>query len=357
MKMYDGDDLTNDSALIVHAIDDRLNSEEHYSFTKEMSMHIFVTGGSGQTGPAVVTELITAGHTVTGLARSDQAAARLRGFGADVRRGSLEDLNILQECVRTADGVIHMAYGGDFADPESMIRRDTSAINAIGKALAGSGKPFVSTSGTLVMAPGHLSTEQDPPSSESLGSYRIAGEQACLSFADQGVRSSVVRLAPTVHGPEDHGFIPFLIAAARRTGVSTYIGDGANRWPAVHRKDAATLFRLAVEKAPAGSALHGAGESAITFETIAHHIGRFLRIPIASLTPEEAASHFENPFLAKAFATDAPVSSAYTRKLLGWKPTHATLLEDMETGDYFSLQPALRFSRSSQQKTTHTAAN
>jgi len=319
-------------------------------------MHIFVTGGSGQTGPAIVTELINAGHTVTGLARSDKAVDRLRGLGAHILRGSLEDLDILQEGGRAADGVIHMAYGGDFADPEGMTRRDTSAINTLGHALMKSGKPFVSTSGTLVMAPGRLSTEQDPPSAESLGSYRIAGEQACLAFADQGVRSSVVRLAPTVHGPEDHGFIPFLIGAARRTGISAYIGDGANRWPAVHREDAATLFRLAVEKAPAGSAWHGAGESAITFETIAHYIGRFLRIPTVSLTLEEAGAHFENPFLARAFATDAPVSSALTRKLLGWKPTHATLLENMETGDYFSSQPVLRFSRSSQQKMTQTVS-
>ncbi len=320
-------------------------------------MHIFVTGGSGQTGPAIVTELITAGHTVTGLARSDKAVDRLRGLGANILRGSLEDLHVLQEGARAAGGVIHMAYGGDFADPEGMTRRDTSAINALGQALAGSGKPLVITSGTLVMAPGHLSTEGDPPSSESLGSYRIAGERACPAFADQGVRCSVVRLAPTVHGPEDHGFIPFLIATARRTGVSAYIDDGVNRWPAVHRKDAATLFRLAMEKAPTGSVLHGAGESAITFETIAHGIGRILRIPTASLTPEQASPHFENPFLAKAFATDAPVSSALTRKLLSWKPTHATLLEDMENGDYFSSQPALRFSRSSQAKTTDTSAN
>ena len=310
-------------------------------------MHIFVTGGSGQTGPAVVTELINAGHAVTGLARSDKAVDRLRGLGADVLRGSLEDFETLRKGAQAGDGVIHMAYGGDFSDPEGMTRRDNNAINALGQGLAGSGKPLVITSGTLVMASGHLSTEHDPPSSESLGSYRIAGEQACFAFAKEGVRSSVVRLAPTVHGPEDHGFIPFLIAAARRTGVSAYIADGANRWPAVHRLDAATLFRLAVEKAPAGSALHGAGESAITFQTIAHHIGRTLRIPTISLISEEAGAHFDNPFLAKAFAADVPVSSAHTRKLLGWQPIHATLLEDMETGDYFSSQLASRFSPSS----------
>ncbi len=315
-------------------------------------MHIFVTGGSGLTGPSIVTELITAGHTVTGLARSDKSAGRLRGLGANVLRGSLENLDVLREGARDADGVIHMAYGGDFADPEGMTRRDTAAIGALGEALVGSGKPFVSTSGTFVMAAGHVSTEHDPPDSESIASFRIPGEQTCLAFADRGVRSSVVRLAPTVHGPEDYGFIPLLIAAARRTGVSAYIGDGANRWPAIHRQDAATLFRLAVEKAPAGSALHGAGESAIAFETIAHLIGRILQMPTASLTPEEATLHFESPFFAKAFAADAPASSAHTRKLLGWNPTHATLLEDMETGDYFSSQLASPFSPSSHRKTT-----
>ena len=299
-------------------------------------MHIFVTGGSGLTGPAIVAELIAAGHTVTGLARSDAAAARLRGLGANVLRGSLEDLDSLRAGARAADGVIHMAFGGSFADPEDLIRRDHTANNALGQALVGSGKPFVSTSGTFVMAAGQVSTEHDPPDPESIGSFRVPGEQTCLAFAEQGVRSSVVRLAPTVHGPGDYGFIPALIAAARRAGVSAYIGDGANRWPAIHRLDAASLFRLAVEKAPAGSALHGAGESAITIETIARHIGRILGIPTASLTLEQAATHLGNPFLARCFATDAPASSALTQALLGWKPTHATLLEDMETGDYFS---------------------
>lgn len=298
-------------------------------------MHIFVTGGSGLTGPAVVAELIAAGHTVTGLARSDRAAARLLGLGADTLRGSLEDLDSLREGARAADGVIHMAFGGSFSDPEDLIRRDRTAIDALGQALVGSGKPFVSTSGTFVMAAGQVSNEQDPPDPGSLASFRVPGEQTCLAFAGQEVRSSVVRLAPTVHGPADYGFIPFLIAAARRTRVSAYIGDGANRWPAIHRLDAASLFRLAIEKAPAGSALHGVGESAVTFQTIAHHIGRNLGIPTASLTLEQAAAHFENPFLAKCFATDAPASSAHTQALHGWTPIHATLLEDMETGDYF----------------------
>lgn len=308
-------------------------------------MHIFVTGGSGQTGPAIVTELINEGHTVIGLARSEKSVARLHELGAEIQNGSLDDLDSLSAGAQAADGVIHMAFGGDFSDPESMARRDCAAINSLGKALVGSGKPLVITSGTLVMAPGHISTEQDAPDPESLGKHRVPGEQACLAFANQGVRAIVLRLAPTVHGPGDYGFVPFLISAARRTGVSAYIADDANRWPAVHRQDAATLFRLAVDKAPASSILHGAGESAITFETIAHLVGKMLKIPVVSLTPEEAIGHFQNPFFAKAFATDSPVSSAHTRKLLGWQPTHATLLEDLETGDYFSPQSASAFDK------------
>jgi nucleoside-diphosphate-sugar epimerase len=238
-------------------------------------MHVFVTGGSGLTGPAIVAELIAAGHTVTGLARSDAAARRLRGLGAQALRGRLEDPGSLREGARAADGVIHMAFGGSFGDPEDLVRRDLLAIETLGQALAGSGKPFVA-----------------------------------------------------------------LIAAARRTGVSAYIGDGASRWPAIHRLDAASLFRLALEQAPAGSALHGAGESAITIKGIAEHIGRILQIPTVSLTSEQAAGHLENPFLARAFATDAPASSAFTRTLLGWTPSHATLGEDMATGDYFAVRTA-----------------
>jgi nucleoside-diphosphate-sugar epimerase len=297
-------------------------------------MHVFVTGGSGLTGPAVVAELIAAGHAVTGLARSDEAAARLQKLGAQPLPGALEDRDQLLEGAKAADGVIHLAFGGSFNDPADLIRRDVSAIETLGQALAGSGKPFVSTSGTLVMAEGRVAVETDDPDPESLAHFRIPGEQACLAFAGQGVRSSVVRLAPTVHGPGDYGFIPMLITAARRAGVSAYPGDGANRWPAIHRLDAARLFRLALEEAPAGSALHGAGESAVTLESIAHQIGRSLRIPVASLTQDQFGEHLGNPFLARCFAADVPASSARTRALLGWTPAHAPLLEDLDTGDY-----------------------
>jgi len=303
-------------------------------------MHVFVTGGSGLTGPAIVAELIAAGHTVVGLARSDDAADRLRSLGAEPLRGSLEDPGSLRAGAQAADGVIHMAFGGSFNDPDDLIRRDVTAIETIGQALAVSGKPFVSTSGTLVMPTGRISTEQDAPDPTSIAYFRVPGEQACLAFADQGVRSSVVRLAPTVHGPNDYGFIPMLISAARRTGVSAYVDDGATRWPAIHRLDAARLFRLALEQAPAGSPLHGAGESAVTLKAIAGQIAGILQIPAVSLTLEQAADHLENPFLARVFATDAPVSSAHTQALLGWTPTHATLLADLETGDYFATQAA-----------------
>ena len=187
---------------------------------------------------------------------------------------------------------------------------------------------------------GRVSTEQDAPDPDSVANFRIPGEHACLGFADPGVRSSVVRLAPTVHGPGDYGFIPALIAAARRAGVSAYIGDGAHRWPAVHRFDAASLFRLALEKAPAGSVLHGAGESAVTIRSIAEQVARMLDIPTASPTLDRAAEHLGNPFLARFFSLDVPVSSEHTQALLGWAPKHATLLEDLETGDYFDQPPA-----------------
>ncbi|RSN06402.1 3-beta hydroxysteroid dehydrogenase [Streptomyces sp. WAC 01325] len=301
-------------------------------------MRIFVTGGSGQTGPAVVTELITAGHTVTGLARSDASAARLESLGASPHRGSLDDLDSLRRGAEAADGVLHMAYGGDFSDLDDMMRRDTNAIKALGQPLENSGKPLVITSGTLVMPAGRESTEQDEPDPAGLAGFRIAGERACLDFADRGVRASVVRLAPTVHGREDHGFIPMLIATARKTGVSAYVADGSNRWPAVHPLDAAALFRLALEKAPAGSVLHGVAESGVTMKSVAETIARGLDLPPVSLTPDQAAGHYISPFMAIAYAYDAPVSSAHTQELLGWTPTHPTLLDDLEHGDYLTTQ-------------------
>lgn len=299
-------------------------------------MHVFVSGGTGLTGPAVVSELIAAGHSVTGLARSDASAARLTTLGAAVRRGELSDLGALRAGAEESDGVLHMAFSGDFADPAGLARLDSAAITALGDGLLGSGKPLVMTSGTFAMAADRVSTEQDNPDPASAAHFRIPGEQACFRLAERGVRASVVRLAPTVHGPGDYGFIAMLIAAARKAGVAPYIGDGANRWPAVHRLDAATLFRLALEKAPAGSALHGADESGVTLRTIADVIARHLDIPAISMTLEEAGALFDVPFIASAFAIDAPASSRLTRAVLGWTPRHPTLLADLQDGDYFS---------------------
>lgn len=299
-------------------------------------MHVFVTGGSGLTGPAIVSELLRAGHTVTGLSRSQASAERLRALGAATRSGSLEDLDSLSAGAAAADGVIHMAFGGDFADPDDLARRDSTAIAALGEPLAGTGKPLVMTSGTFAMTAGHISTEADAPDPASIAAFRIPGERACLDLTDRGVRASVIRLAPTVHGPGDYGFVPTLIATARRTGVSAYIGDGSNRWPAIHRLDAATLFRIALEAAPGGSALHGAAEQAITLKAIAEKIGELLALPTRSLPPEQAAEHFGNPFMAIAYGTDAPASSDRTRALLGWTPTHPTLLDDLQHGDYIT---------------------
>ncbi|MEV4799365.1 SDR family oxidoreductase [Nonomuraea sp. NPDC049421] len=299
-------------------------------------MHVFVTGGTGQTGPAVVAELVAAGHTVTGLARSDTTAALLRSLGAEPVRGSLDDLDVLRAGAEAADGVLHMAYGGDFSDPDAMRRRDVTAIETLGRPLEHTGKPLIMTSGTLVMPEGREFTEKDEPDPDGLASFRIAGERACLDFAARGVRAIAVRLAPTVHGPKDHGFIPMLIATAREKGVSAYVGDGANRWPAVHRLDAAVLFRLALEQAPAGSVLHGVAETGVTFRDIAEVIGRRLGVPAVSLTPEEAATHYVSPFMAKVYAFDGPASGRHTQELLGWSPVHPALLDDLEHGDYLA---------------------
>lgn len=303
-------------------------------------MHVFVTGGSGLTGPAVVTELIAAGHTVTGLARSDAAAARLETLGAATHRGSLDDVDSLRRGAEagSVDGILHMAYGGDFADTDDMMRRDTGAIATLGSVLEGSGRPLVVTSGTLVMPPGRVSTEKDEPVADGIAGFRVAGERACLLFADRGVRASVVRLAPTVHGPGEpaHGFIGNLVATARRTGRAAYVGDGSNRWPAVNRLDAAVLFRLALEESPAGSVLHGVGETGVDFQSIAETIGEGVGVPAVSLSPQEAVAHFANPFMATVYGLDVPVSSAVTRELLGWSPTHRTLLEDLRYGDYLA---------------------
>lgn len=300
-------------------------------------MRVFVTGATGFIGSAVVAELLDAGHEVTGLARSGQAAAALAAAGAQVHRGSLDDPGRLRSGATDADGVIHLAFKHDFANFAAAGETDLRAVETMGNALAGTGKPFVITSGTLMLtmiAPGRMGTEQDRPGPQTLPGPRVASEAAALSLADRGVRSSVVRLSPTVHGPGDHGFVPRLVDIARGKGIAAYVGDGTNHWPAVHRLDAARLFRLALETAPAGSVLHGAAEQGVPFRDIAGAIGRHLNLPVTGITREEADAHFG--FLAAFVPLDNLTSSAATQELLGWRPEQPTLLADLAADHYFA---------------------
>ncbi|MET8638239.1 SDR family oxidoreductase [Streptomyces sp. NPDC004074] len=299
-------------------------------------MRVFVTGATGFIGSAVVRELLDAGHEVVGLARSDRAAAALTGAGAEVRRGSLDDLDSLHDGADAADGVIHLAFSHDFSDYVAAGKQDLRAVEALGAALEGTGKPLVVTSGTLMLpmiAPGRLGTEDVVPDPGATGP-RLASESAALLMAARGVRTSIVRLSPSVHGEGDKGFVPRLIGIAREKGVSAYVGDGSNRWPAVHRLDAARLFRLAAEAGPAGSILHGAGEEGVPFSDIAEVIGRRLNVPVAGIAAEDAGEHFG--FLSAAVALDNPTSSALTRKRLGWDPVQPALVPDLEEGHYFN---------------------
>ncbi|OXM85677.1 SDR family oxidoreductase [Paenibacillus rigui] len=293
-------------------------------------MRVFVTGATGFVGSAVVPELLAAGHQVVGLARSDEGAAALKAAGADVHRGTLNDLDSLQNGAAAADGVIHLAFIHNFSDYAAAAETDRQAIEAIGAALQGSNKPFVVTAGTLMLSPGRLGTEEDTLPPNTLRH----SEKTAIGLVERGVRSSIVRLAPSVHGPGDHGFVPELIRIARDKGVSAYIGDGSNRWPAVHRIDAARLFRLAVEAAPAGSRLHGVGDEGVPFRDIAGVIGRHLNLPVASISHEEASAHFG--WIGAFASADNPASSAKTQDLLGWKPVHPTLIQDLEEGHYFN---------------------
>ncbi len=305
-------------------------------------MRVFVTGASGWIGSAVVPELIGAGHQVVGLARSDASADALVAAGAEVERGTLDDLETLRGAAAATDGVIHLAFKHEIAfsgDFQGAVDADRRVIETFGETLAGSDRPFVIASGLLGLAPGRLATERDglipdPASAPGAGpAGRLANAQLTLSFAADGVRSSIVRLPPTVHGDGDTGFVASLIGIARDRGVSGYIGDGANRWPAVHRFDAARLFRLALENAPAGSALHPVADEGVPIHDIAEVIGRHLNLPVVSVAPEAAAEHFT--WMANFLALDSPASSALTRTLLNWAPTQPGLLADLDAGHYF----------------------
>jgi nucleoside-diphosphate-sugar epimerase len=306
-------------------------------------MRIFVTGASGWIGSAVVPELIGAGHEVVGLARSDASAAALTAAGAQVQRGTIDDLDVLRSAAAGSDGVIHLAFKHDLAFSggfEAAAEADRRAVDTFGEALAGSGRPFVIASGTLMAAVGRVATERDgldPDAAAHLSGgprTRAATALFTLSLASQGVRSCVLRLPPTVHGDGDNGFMATLVGIARDKGASGYIGDGSNRWPAVHRFDAAHLFRLAVEQAPAGSVLHAVADEGVPIREVAGVIGRHLDVPVVSIPPEQAGEHFT--WLAHFIGADSPASSALTRELLGWQPTQPGLLDDLEKGHYFS---------------------
>jgi nucleoside-diphosphate-sugar epimerase len=294
-------------------------------------MRVFVTGATGFIGTAVVQELLAEGHSVLGLARSDASAATLAALGVDVQRGDLSDLDALAAGARATDGIIHLAFIHDFSTYLANAETDRRAAAAMADALAGTGKPLVATSATAILAQGRLALETD--ASDPADHFRAASELV-LSAAERDVRVSVVRLSPTVHGAGDHGFVPALIGVAKKTGVSAFVGEGANRWPAVHRSDAARLFRLALEKAAPGSRLHGVAEEGIPMRAIAETIGAGLGLPTRSLAPDEAAAHFD--WLARFVGIDNPTSSAITRETLGWQPTGPDLLTDMQESGYFS---------------------
>jgi len=300
-------------------------------------MRVFVTGATGWIGSAVVTELLDAGHDVVGLARSDQGAAAVAATGAEVLRGSLDDLDVLGSGAAAADGVIHTAYIHDFSQMEHAAQADLGAIETLAGALEGSDRPLVVTTGTALIKPGSVVTEEDSPDPAAGAHPRITTELAVKALAAEGRHVSVVRPGASVHGEGDHGFVPVLIDVARRTGVSGYVGDGSNRWPAVHRFDAAHLYRLALEQAPVGGVFHAIGDEGVPTRDIAELIGRHLDIPAVSIAPENAAEHFG--WIGMFFALDAPASSALTQQRLGWTPTRPGLLEDLDQGHYFQAAP------------------
>ena len=296
------------------------------------NMHIFVTGATGFIGSAIIKELINAGHNVIGLARSDAAAKSLSAAGAEVHRGDLQDLDSLRAGASAADGVIHTGFNHDFSKFKENCEHERKVVEVLGSALVGSERQLIITSGIGLLPPSRIATEQTMPASPN-PNPRVASEEAGRAVADRGVRVSIVRLPPSVHGDGDHGFVPILINIARQKGASAYIGEGLNRWPAVHRLDAAHLFRLALEKGAARAFYHGVAEEGIAFRQIAEVIARRLNVPIVSKTPEEAAQHFA--WFAHFAAIDVPASSKQTQQDLGWRPTHPGLIADLDRPTYF----------------------
>ena len=296
-------------------------------------MRVFVTGASGWIGSATVDELLGAGHAVTGLARSDASAAALETRGVTVLRGDLDDLDSLRAGSADADAVIHLANKHDWANPAESSRAERAAVETILDVLAGSNRRFLLASGVAGIAQGRPSTENDRVPWSGPDAPRGGTENLALDYLEKGVTSISLRFAPTVHGDGDHGFIAVLVAVARATGVSGYVGDGSTGWAAVHRSDAARMVRLGLEKAPAGARLHAVGEGSVSSKEIAEAIGRALDLPVASIAPEDAHDHFG--FLGTFFAMDLSSSSALTQELLGWTPTGTTLLDDLASGSYF----------------------
>lgn len=293
-------------------------------------MRVFVTGASGFIGSAIVQELLSAGYQVLGLARSDASAQALTKTGVDVLRGSLEDLDTLKKGATEADGVIHTAFIHDFSNYEAAAATDKRAIETIGAALLGSDRPLIITGGILgVRTDGNVITEAD-----TAPGFPRASEATAMSLAEAGVHAAVIRLPPSVHDAGDYGFVPFLINVARQKGVSAYVGEGTNRWPAIHRLDAAHLFRLALEKGAVGARYNGIGDEGIPVREIAEVIGRQLRLPVVSIPPEEAASHFD--WMGRFIVFDSPATSVKTQEQLDWQPTHPGLIDDLNMGHYFA---------------------
>ena len=290
-------------------------------------MRVFLTGGSGFIGSVIIPELIGAGHQVLALARSDEAAEKLKSSGVDVLRGSLDDLDTLKRGASESDGVIHCAFVHDFSDYHGSVKKDRVAIEAIATVLEGTYRPFIITSGTLGLPPSEVITEEAVADPNSPLSARNLTENYVVELASKGVRSIVIRLPPSVHGKGDHGFIPMLIDVARKKGVSAYVGDGKNRWPSAHRLDVAKLYRLALEKGKAGAKYHGVSDHLTPLHEIAEVIGKHLNIPVVSKTQSEAGEHFG--FLGLVLGIDNPVSSKLTQEELGWKPTQPVLLLDV----------------------------